>query len=217
MAFNPIIPIYIPIISPEDLSPKSDLENKNPYGLGNGQTLATGQLGIPVTDWIDFFDSSGNKILTIVECMITVTQNPKVSRSYSVGKDYSVKTFIGMDDYNITIEGYIFNVNKDGTSAGNLTGIYPADRVKTLLGLMANQGFNYGISVYSPYLTLFGDSPSNPNQSGQKYYLTGIDRLVITNIDIPQEEGGYSQQKFSISAISDSAKDINILYAAYTA
>lgn len=185
--------------------PNSDLQTNNPYGYSS--TLATGQLGIPVISWIDFFDNSGNKLLTIAECLITVKQGTNLVKTYSSGKDYSVKTYIGRKDFDITIEGYLFNVNADGTSAASSIGIYPADRMNSLQSIIANQGVNLGINIFSPYLELFGDYVGN--------YVTGIDYIVINSCDFAQEEGMYSQQKFTLQCVSDSINDSAILYSPY--
>lgn len=201
---------FKPIITPAQLSPRTDLQNSTPYGYST--TLASGQLGIPVTSWISFLRNAGpptedNIILTIAECLITVSQKPKVIKTYSVGKDYSVKTYIGKEDYEIEIEGYLFNIKADGSSSAGIEGIYPADRMNTLQTILGNQGQNLGINVFSPVLELFGDVVGR--------YVSGINSIVVTNSEFPQEEGMYSQQKFTISAVSDSLSDSDIIYSPY--
>lgn len=199
------IPNFDPIITPAQLAPQSDLQKNTPYGYSS--TLASGQLGIPQVSWIDFKDNQNNIILTIGECLITVKQDINLIKTYSSGKDYSVKTYIGKKDYEIEIEGYLFNVNPNGTSAGGMDGIYPAQRMNLLQCIISNQGSNLGVNVFSPFLELFGDTVGS--------VVTGIDYIVITNCEFPQEEGMYSQQKFTITAVSDSINDSSIIYSPY--
>lgn len=195
---------FIPIILPTQLAPNTDLQNSTPYGYSTN--LARSQLGVPVISWIDFFDNSGVKILTIAECLISVRQRPKVVRTYSAGKDGSVKTWVGKDDYEISIEGYLFNEKANGY-IDVIEGIYPADRMNTLQTILGNQGVNLGIKVFSPYLELFGDVVGN--------YVSGINYIVITSIDTPMLEGEYSQQKFIIEALSDSINDSSVIFSPY--
>jgi hypothetical protein len=182
----------------------TDLQNKTPFSIPYSD-LGKTQLGVPAISWItfnDFIVNGQNIPLQISECLISVTQRPRVTKSYCVGKDTSTKTYIGLDDYEINIEGYIYNVSIDG-SATNMEGIYPIGRVDALLRALAQQGRTYGLSVDSPKLNIFGDS--------------GIDYIVITDLQLPEEEGQYSQQKFSITAISDSLNDAHSIYSPYNA
>lgn len=199
------MPNFDPIITPAQLSPQSDLQKNTPYGYSS--TLASSQLGIPVVSWIDFKDNNGNILLTIAECLITVKQDINLTKTYSSGKDYSVKTYIGKKDYEIEIEGYLFNVNPTGTNAGGMDGIYPAQRMNILQSIISNQGTNLGINIFSPVLELFGDTVGS--------VVTGIDYIVITNCEFPQEEGMYSQQKFTITAVSDSINDSSVIWSPY--
>ncbi len=201
------------IIPPFNFTPHipitTDIEKKTPYNNGITMTLPQCQLGIPVISWIDFFAADNiTKILTIAECLITVTQTPKIVKSYSQGKDGSVKTYVGMDDYQINIDGYLFNLT-------DVEGVYPNQKMTALQNILTNQGANFGIKIFSPYLQLFGDPASNTQNINGLVSPAGIQYIVITNIDCPQEIGGYSQQKFTIEAISDSQNDANILYSPY--
>lgn len=200
-----------PWTHPIDTRVPTDYQTKSPFGNYEG-TLGTSQLGIPTICWIDFYDQHIDpltnavtyiKILSISECLVAVEQNPRINKTYCLGKDGSTKTYIGMDDYNILIDGFVFNVNDDGTSAGNMEGVYPKDRMNKLQHLIQNQGSTYGIKIYCPYLEQFGE--------------TGIQFIVVTKSSFPQEEGGYSQQKFQITAISDSFNDLDSLYSPYFA
>jgi phage protein U len=128
---------------------------------------------------------------------MTVNQRPRVSKQYTIGADGSVKTYIGQDDYEITLEGYIFNNSGDGKAAA-YDGVYPRERMDKLQNIINGQGTTLGLHVQSPYLDMFG-----------------IDYLVVTNSEFPQEEGGYGQQRFNITCISDSYADSDKLYSPY--
>lgn len=183
---------YKPNITPSMLNPKTDLQNKTPYGVQTN--LSVCQLGTPVISWVQFYNDTNN--LTIAECVITVNQSPNVTKTKALGKDGSVKTYIGKNDYEITIEGYLFNLTAPG-----IEGVYPTQRMNMLQSFLNNQGNTFGIQIYSPYLELFDN--------------TGIQWVVITNVEFPQEEGMYSQQKFTIDCISDSYNDAALLYSPY--
>lgn len=151
-----------------------------------------------VVSWIIFKDSSGKLgDLRIENCLITVTQQPKIIKTSVIGRDGTVKTYVGQDDYKIEIEGFIDNI--DGI------GKYPRKNVDKLLASILNQGKTLGISIESPYLKIFGNNG------------VGIDFIVVDNYTLPQEVGGYSQQKFTISAISDYYLDTDIINSPYFA
>jgi hypothetical protein len=201
------MPNIFPFTHPGIILQPTDLRTGKPFGIDNNYGgLGQTNLGVPSISWITFknFIVNGQNVpLQISECLITVSQKPRIIKTYCVGKDGSIPTYIGLDDYEIEIEGFIFNVNADGTSAANMEGIYPNTRVTTLLRALAQQGQTYGLNVQCPKLDLFGDS--------------GIDYIIITKLEIPEEEGQYSQQKFTINAISNSLNDGYSIYSPYNA
>lgn len=175
------------------IPPINDIEANTPYGTGGNNQLAVGQLGKKVISWIEFKGAGDDDgPLYITNCIIQVEQKPKIVKTNFIGKDGSVITYIGQDVYQISIEGYVDN--KDGIM------IYPISDVDNLLKCIASQGTTLGLNIYSPYLNLFD---------------TGIDWIVITNYDFPQEMGGYSQQKFTIEAISDHYNDADAIASPY--
>lgn len=192
-------PIVLPNYA-QFIAPTADIDANTSYGQYHS-SLGKSQLGVPVISWIDLKDQNDQVVFSISDCLITVSQKPRVVKTFSIGKDGSTKTWIGQDDYLITIDGLITNVNSDGTSAAAMQGIYPSSPMLALQQLIKDQGYNLGIGCYSPYLELFGDS--------------GIQFIVITGANFPQDEGGYSQQRFSIEAISDSYNDADVIYSPY--
>lgn len=180
------------------LPPVSDFDASSPYGID--QSMPYSQLGEKVISWIDFIKNDtfpAETLLTIAECIITVNQRPRITKQYTIGADGSVKTYIGQDDYEITIEGYIFNNSGDGTAAA-YDGVYPRKRMDTFQEIINGQGSTLGIRVYSPYLDLYD-----------------IDFLVVSICEFPQEEGGYGQQKFNLVCQSDTYADSDKIYSPY--
>lgn len=105
--------------------------------------------------------------------LLGVTQAKKIVKTEIQGRDGTVKEYIGMDDYGITINGVI--------TAGN--GYSPASDVSQLKQILDAP---IPIPVASAYLN---------NLS--------ITNLVIESYELAQEAGGYSYQTFTINAISD--------------
>jgi hypothetical protein len=137
----------------------------------------------------------------ISECLITVGQKPMIAKQNAIGSDGNIKTYMGQDDYEIAIEGHLFNINPN-------EGQFPFKKMNYLQKIINSQANTLGIKIECPYLKLFGpiDSSGEP---------VGINYLVITDCEFPQEVGGYSQQKFKLTCISDSYPDTNNLYSAY--
>ena len=180
----------------------------NDYNIAN---VPTGNLGTnKAISWITFFanlESTTDNIdrsITITDCLITVSQDPIIVKQNSIGSDGTVKTYIGQDDFKIQIEGNIHNITAS-------EGIYPNGAMIALQNILNDQGINFGIIVDSPYLNMFGSN----NYTKSIDNVTGINFLVITNCEFPQEEGGYSRQKFTITAISDYYNDLDKIYSPY--
>lgn len=193
--------------------PVNDIVNKTPYGISEPLRYSK-QLNKPVISWIELSFDPNNfsgvlannnepNYLLITNCLISVSQQPKIVKTDIIGRDGTVKTYLGMDDYRIKIEGYIDNLS------GQM--IYPIDDVRLLLTNLLIQGQQLGIQVYSPYLAIWGGNsmPNSPSPGG-------IDFIVITNFEMPQEAGKYSQQKFMIEAISDAFNDVDTISSPYT-
>jgi len=121
--------------------------------------------------------------LTFDTVIMTVSQSKNIVTTQIQGRNGTVKEYIGLGDYGVTINGIIT------TKGGN--GHYPIDEVRNLK-LMLNA--NKSIEVACTYLQNLD-----------------ITNLVIKDYDLPQEYGGYSYQKFSITALSDYAKEAYII------
>jgi len=97
----------------------------------------------------------------------------RVIKTEIQGRDGTVKEYIGRDDAHITINGVITGSN----------GVYPREQVKALKEWL-------DAPVSKSIVTWWLDN-------------LGISEIVVENYTIPQVQGGYSYQMFSIDAISD--------------
>lgn len=187
-----------------DIVPKlTDLQARTPFGI-QYSNLGITNLGVQAISWITFKDiyTPLNVPLTISECLISVKQTPRIIKQNTISSNGTVKTYLGQDDWVIEIEGYIFNVNLNGTSAANMEGIYPAQRMQTLNNILLGQNNTLGLNIECPFLQQFGEAG-------------GIDYIVITNVEFDQEEGIYDHQKFTIEALSDVYPDLLKVYSPY--
>jgi len=145
--------------------------------------LYLSQLGTPVminlkfiaTPYIDFnlnrWQMSPEMIFDTVLC--SVHQQKRVVYTEIEGRGGTVKEYIGLDDYEVSINGIITGSNRH----------YPADEVRLLKNLL--------------------EIPASLNVASSFLNQLGIHTLTVDNYEIPQEAGGYSQQRFNITALSD--------------
>lgn len=177
------------------IAPTPQPTTENPYSSKISQAvtidpeLYKSALGTPVlTDlqfigqtWTDQYGVTRTfKTLTFQAVLITVNQSKNIVLTDIQGRDGTVKEYIGMGDYSITINGIITGPN----------GHYPKDEVKDLKRML---DANIAVSVVS-------------------WYLQNLDvsSIVIKDYEIPQTQGGYSYQNFSVSALSDTPTEIQI-------
>lgn len=157
-------------------------------GTSNGINYKS-SLNTPVLTNIQFTggsytDSLGNektfKTLIFESILVTVSQSKNIVTTSIQGRDGTVKEYIGMNDYSVTINGIITGQN----------GHYPKDEVRDLKDML-----NAGIAI-----------------EVVSWYLQNLDvsTIVVQDYDFSQESGGYSYQKFSINAISDTPQEIKI-------
>lgn len=111
--------------------------------------------------------------ITLDTVLMTVSQAKKIVTTEIQGYDGTVKEYIGMDDYQVTINGIIAGLN----------GQYPQDVVNALHQLAKAP---IAIKVTSRYLQNLD-----------------INMLVIKDFSYDQEAGGYSKQNFTLSCMSD--------------
>ena len=117
--------------------------------------------------------TSGQPYLNFQTCLITVTNSNKIIKTEIQGRNGTVKEYIGSNDASVVIKGVI-------TSKPN---VYPFDIVKQLSDWL-NAPVSKGISCkWLNNLNIFN--------------------VVVEGFDLPQQEGQYSQQYFTINAISD--------------
>jgi hypothetical protein len=112
--------------------------------------------------------------------LLTVSQSKKIIKTEIQGRDGTVKEYIGMDDFSVTINGIITGTN----------GHYPVDEVALLKQILDAP---IPIPVASTYLNNLG-----------------INSLVIESYEFGQEAGGYSYQTFSISAVSEIPTELRL-------
>lgn len=111
-------------------------------------------------------------------CIISVGQKKNVITTKIMGKDGTIKEFVGMDDFEVKLEVTIFGKN----------GQYPYEDVNNLTQYLI---YKQPIPVTCDYL----------NQ------IFGINYLIIKDYDINMEAGSISQQHVTITALSDKLYD----------
>lgn len=172
------------------------VKNDNPYvgkipeGVDPDPAMYLSSLGTPVVADIVFEggtytdDETGRQItfqsVTLATVLVALSQPKRIIRTEIQGRDGSVKEYIGMDDYQVTIQGVITGTN------GTFPHIEVAELHKVLKAPIT-------IPVVSAYLQLFD-----------------IFNLVIVDYSFDQEPGGYSKQNFIINAISDKPVELLI-------
>lgn len=118
-------------------------------------------------------EMGGAFYMNLETVLITVTQPIRVVKTEIQGRNGTVKEYIGADDARITINGIITGAN----------GVYPRDEVARLKRWL--------------------DAPVAKEIIAWWMGNLGIDSLVVENYSIPQVQGGYSYQIFTIDAVSD--------------
>ena len=124
-----------------------------------------------------YIDLDGNEIpyepVSLQSVITLVTQNKNIITTPIQGVDGTVKEYISLSDYQITLQGYIST--KDF--------VYPEEEVEKLVKLC---NIPAAIPVISEHLQLFG-----------------IDDIVIKDYDISERAGFRNSQIFTINALSD--------------
>lgn len=134
--------------------------------------IDTSLLGTPVYEIIQFRDGSEVYKLPYT-ALIDVTQKKKITKTSITGVNGSVKEFIQLEDFDITIRGFIIGRNQ-----------YPADAVRELQKWWLK---NRELEVISPVLN----------------GVFGIYHIVIEEADFPRVEGKPGVQPFRLSCVSD--------------
>lgn len=168
----------------------------NPYDgkitkdINADRALYMSELGTPVIADVTFqggtyTDNNGaaqtfNDIR--LECVLmNVSQAKRIVKTEIDGSDGTVKEYIGLDDYQVVINGILTAPN----------GQHPTQKIADLSDMLKAP---IGLSVVSRYLQNLG-----------------IFQLVVESWAMDQEPGGYSKQGFTINAISDKPVELLII------
>lgn len=135
----------------------------------------------PVINLGELTEGTQVKRLMIDTALFVVTQTKNVVTTAIQGRDGTVKEYISLGDYKVSIKGVI----------AGYPGTYPQLKVQgkynsSVADLIDACNDNRAVDVESWYLTMFG-----------------IYKLVITDFTIGQNEGEFALQPFEISALSD--------------
>lgn len=120
--------------------------------------------------------------------LFEVTNTKNIIYTPIQGKDGTVKEYIAGGDYDIQVKGIVTGLNGkypdkyNGAQSGT-----PGDTINVVDNLITAMNCNTELTINSWYLT----------------NLFGIYTIVITGFELYQEEGNYSQQRFSFTAKSD--------------
>lgn len=124
---------------------------------------------------IQYFDE-----VRLETVLVTINQTKNIVKTPVQGRNGTIKEYIAMGDYSVSINGIITGPN----------GHYPVEDVIPLKNILTAP---IALKVVSWYLQLWD-----------------IDLIVIDDFDIAQEEGGYSYQPFTITASSDQDIDLRL-------
>jgi hypothetical protein len=161
-----------------------------PQSISADSAIAVSKLNTPVYSDFSFdegsyTDDANNTIqvdgITFDTVLITVEQAKNIVTTQISGRDGTIKEYIGLDDYRITVQGLITGDN----------GEYPEVNVKTLIGVLTAP---VPINVTSKFLTFFN-----------------IKSVVVADYSLPQVEGSNSIQPFAITLLSDTTIDYVIM------
>ena len=138
-----------------------------------------------IFDSVTYTDINTKKVVTTRRMqfdavLCTVSQAKKIIKTEIQGFNGTVKEYIGMDDYEVSINGIIAGAN----------GVYPMENVLELKRML--------------------DAPVPIPVTSNFLNNLDIFNIVVADYTLPQEAGGYSTQNFSISAISDTPLELQI-------
>jgi hypothetical protein len=170
---------------------KNPYESKIPEGPAQDPGFYLGSLGNPVVADItlvggSYFSDEMGRVVTyndiVLETVLITLGRPKrIIKTDITGRDGTVKEYINMDDFQVTINGVITGPN----------GVYPTLEVMALHDICEAP---VSIPVVSWYLQNFK-----------------IFNLVIDNYAMDQEPGGISKQNFTLNCVSDRPVELIIV------
>lgn len=169
-------------------TPPSTQEDK---GLDYSSTLGTkvytnieflpGKYETNVLGVFKEFGSSvdGPERLRYEAVLITVQQEKKIVTTEIAGRDGKIKEYIGLDDYNVTVNGIITGTN----------GQRPVDQIIALKKML--------------------DAPISIHVASSYLQMLDINFLVLSSYELDEQEGGYSYQRFAMNFISDIEQEVD--------
>lgn len=158
-------------------------------GVNRDKPLYKSKLGTPVYSDItipEFTYTIDDKSYTVPEIklysvLLVVNSAKNIVKTPIQGLNGTIKEYISDSDDSVTITGTITGSN----------GNYPYEEVNNLHRLLSAP---VAFKIVSKFLQNLD-----------------IDTLVIESAEIPQEEGGYSYQKFTINCVTDFPVELNII------
>jgi len=152
-------------------------------------------LGTPVIDQVyvkpinyTILDRNNNKKLInfpgyqFPDATLIEVNLPKIIKKTPVnGNEGTVKEYIGIDDYRITIRSVIVNPDEDYT---------PEKEINNLMQMFK---VNTSLQVVNPFLNLLD-----------------VDEMVVENLDFPAVEGFPNVQAFVLECVSDRPYELKI-------
>jgi hypothetical protein len=149
-----------------------------PQGTQKDAHISMSALNTPVYSDINFLpktytDSAGRQVTTkgqVYEAvLITVSQAKKIIRTEIQGRDGTVPEYIGLDDFQVVVNGIITKPN----------GVHPTDEIADLKKML--------------------DAPVEIDVACAYLQNLGIQSLICLDYTFEQQAGGYSYQTFSIT------------------
>lgn len=116
------------------------------------------------------------------ELLLEVSQAKRIVSTEVVGRDGSILEYIGLGDYEITINGFLINYD---------TQDYPEAKVMAMKRVL--------------------DIPQSLKVSSLYLNRLGIDRIAIKDYNFPIMEGHIQVQPFKITAISDLPYELDLM------
>lgn len=114
----------------------------------------------------------------LTNVLVSISLAKNIVKTSTEGREGTIKEYTSSGDYQIAISGIITGSQR----------VFPVNEVSALNDIL--------------------NVPDKVAVINSSMNLLGIDNIVITNFTLPQETGRYSQQKFSITAISDKEIDL---------
>lgn len=146
-----------------------------------GDESPTSLLGTPVFCQLKLSDINDENLITIDTVLIDISQTKNIVKTIVQGRKGTVKEYISLGDYQVTIRGAI--VGKDMWK-------YPQSDVALLKRILE---IEKEIKCISEYLQIFG-----------------IYNLAVESYRFPQREGFQNMQLFEITASQDEPIELKV-------